>query len=419
MKYSKINTVIKFGLGLCSLLFANSIVAQVTTFPNKTRETRVNKLRVDTSVAINTSVADSSAILDIVSSNKGILLPRVNLTSSTLQIGTAPNATGLLVYNSGTTLTKGYYFWNGTEWRIIDNSTVVAPSIATIQCASAALSPTSYTSGVAYTGVMTVTYTGGNGGTYSGGDSTVVNGLKFKLQGAKLAYGTGNLVFNVTGTPTVSSPTTTSVTMNSTLVPFYTGAACNAVVGDNNATILTTVKILPLTSTSDNGVSGYAASITTPDGKYSIRFFCDGSTTAYADANIQIRNNNPTADTIQGVFTFDIGGAGGTRVNQLILTDSVWSGHTSSGAAAANATPITTTSNIALGNAGVYDSGIPEYRTYKWMSFGLSASKKKFYIAKLMMGSTNPSGTANTTNCPGGTCAQTKCYLSIEEVTSN
>jgi len=74
---------------------------------------------------IGTSSPDPSAKLDITSSNKGFLPPRVTLTSGT-DNSTIPNpATGLLVYNTGnnTGLLAGYYYWNGLSWATIATST--------------------------------------------------------------------------------------------------------------------------------------------------------------------------------------------------------------------------------------------------------------------------------------------------------
>jgi hypothetical protein len=74
-------------------------------------------------VGSNPTNINSSAILDIESSNKGVLFPRVALTSSTDQTTVSSPAIGLLVYNVGTATLKpeGYYFWNGTEWRLFSN----------------------------------------------------------------------------------------------------------------------------------------------------------------------------------------------------------------------------------------------------------------------------------------------------------
>jgi trimeric autotransporter adhesin len=57
-------------------------------------------------------------MLDIKSSNKGLLIPRVNLLSDSDILTIANPRISLLVYNTNATLTygDGYYFWNGTVW---------------------------------------------------------------------------------------------------------------------------------------------------------------------------------------------------------------------------------------------------------------------------------------------------------------
>jgi hypothetical protein len=71
-------------------------------------------------VAINNdgSAPNASAMLDIKSTSKGILIPRVNLLSDSDDV-TVPNPRlSLLVYNSNNVLPDGdgYYYWNGTKW---------------------------------------------------------------------------------------------------------------------------------------------------------------------------------------------------------------------------------------------------------------------------------------------------------------
>lgn len=74
---------------------------------------------------IGTTTPEASAKLDVTSSNKGFLPPRVTLTSLTDNT-TIPNpATGLLVYNTGNNvgLVAGYYYWNGSYWATIATAT--------------------------------------------------------------------------------------------------------------------------------------------------------------------------------------------------------------------------------------------------------------------------------------------------------
>src|ERR1035437_6613150 len=61
---------------------------------------------------------DGSAILDVTSASKGMLIPRVALTQTTSQSPITSPATSLLVWNTATVndVTPGYYYWGGTKW---------------------------------------------------------------------------------------------------------------------------------------------------------------------------------------------------------------------------------------------------------------------------------------------------------------
>jgi hypothetical protein len=71
-------------------------------------------------VAINSTGAspDGSAILDVKSGSKGMLVPRVTLSSTSDQSTIPSPALSLLVYNTATAgdVVPGYYYWNGTKW---------------------------------------------------------------------------------------------------------------------------------------------------------------------------------------------------------------------------------------------------------------------------------------------------------------
>lgn len=70
---------------------------------------------------IGTSTPDASAKLDVFATDKGLLPPRVTLTSGSDTTTISNPATGLLVYNTGNNvaLQSGYYYWNGTNWATI------------------------------------------------------------------------------------------------------------------------------------------------------------------------------------------------------------------------------------------------------------------------------------------------------------
>lgn len=75
-------------------------------------------------VGINSTGATPapSAMLDISSTNSGLLIPRVALTATNVAGPITSPATSLLVYNTATAGTTpnnvvpGYYYWNGTRW---------------------------------------------------------------------------------------------------------------------------------------------------------------------------------------------------------------------------------------------------------------------------------------------------------------
>jgi len=75
-------------------------------------------------VGINSTGAapDASAILDVASTSKGVLIPRVALTASNAAGPITSPLTSLLVYNTATAgsspnnVVPGYYYWNGAAW---------------------------------------------------------------------------------------------------------------------------------------------------------------------------------------------------------------------------------------------------------------------------------------------------------------
>lgn len=70
-------------------------------------------------VGIGTSTPDASAILDLKSENQGILIPRITLIDLNNSNPVSGPAIGLMVYNTGGSIENGFYYWNGSEWRLI------------------------------------------------------------------------------------------------------------------------------------------------------------------------------------------------------------------------------------------------------------------------------------------------------------
>ncbi|SEM53879.1 hypothetical protein SAMN05421856_10467 [Chryseobacterium taichungense] len=197
-------------------------------------------------VGIGTSSPDASAALEVASTNKGMLIPRVALTGSTDQTTIPSPATGLMAYNTGAAglAFKGFVFWNGTEWRSVNNNPTISPTITSLKCTDAYLEPNTLSAGVAYTGVLKVPYTGGNAGLFSGGtgiSSTVNTGLTATLNSGELESGSGVLSYTVSGTPSQNSPIVASFNLGSTV---FGATGCTVSVGDEVGTNVTTKKII-------------------------------------------------------------------------------------------------------------------------------------------------------------------------------
>jgi hypothetical protein len=79
------------------------------------------------SVGIGTNTPNESAILDMVSSNKGLMIPKVSLNATNASdysfMATQPTIS-LLVFNTNAALPAGtgLYYWDGTKWVFYFNS---------------------------------------------------------------------------------------------------------------------------------------------------------------------------------------------------------------------------------------------------------------------------------------------------------
>ena len=97
------------------------------------------------SIAINTdgSSPDLSSILDVKSSAKGILIPRLTLAQRS---AIAAPATGLMIYQTDNT--PGFYFYNGTVWALMQDQLGNHTATQNIQLKGNKLSNTTGTTGI-------------------------------------------------------------------------------------------------------------------------------------------------------------------------------------------------------------------------------------------------------------------------------
>lgn len=80
--------------------------------------------QVNAQASLGAATPDNSAMLDIVSGNKGLLIPRMGLASRP-----AAPATGLLIYQTDNT--PGFYYYNGSVWVAVATVAATPPRDST------------------------------------------------------------------------------------------------------------------------------------------------------------------------------------------------------------------------------------------------------------------------------------------------
>ncbi len=79
--------------------------------------TIITVFTIQAQVGIGTTSPQAGSILDIVSTDKGILLPKVNITNLNSIAPITGGATeGLLVYNTNASTGVGFHYWSGSVW---------------------------------------------------------------------------------------------------------------------------------------------------------------------------------------------------------------------------------------------------------------------------------------------------------------
>jgi hypothetical protein len=154
-------------------------------------------------VAINSdgAKANTSAMLEVTSTSKGMLIPRMTEAQRT---AISSPATGLLVYQ--TDGSSGFYFYNGADWVLLSSSTNTVTSVS----ANTPLSVSGTTTPTISLGTVPIA----NGGT---GSTSIASGV-VKSNGTVLSSGSVNLASEVTGTLPVANGGTGSTSIASGVV---------------------------------------------------------------------------------------------------------------------------------------------------------------------------------------------------------
>jgi hypothetical protein len=225
-------------------------------------------------VGIGTTTPASRAVLELSSTDKGFLPPRLT-TAQRDAIPAASRPAGLMIYNTNTNCLD---FWNSSAWVSTCGSSTPTPGTITgITCGSATNSG-NLTTGVAASGVTSVIpYTGGNGGSHGGQTvtSTGITGLTATLSAGSFTNGNGNLTYTITGTPSAAGTASFAINIGGrtcTLTRTVTssagsiGGSINCAGATNNGTLTARVAASGVSSvisyTGGNGGSHNGQTVT-------------------------------------------------------------------------------------------------------------------------------------------------------------
>ena len=143
------------------------------------------------------STGDPSAVLDLRSSSKGLLLPRMTTEARS---AIANPAEGLLIYNTTLGCIEINLGSSSPDWVCLD---VRSGRLDSLQCGSAIYPNRLEANQPVSEATALIPYMGGNGGAHNGQTvaSTGVTGLTASLYAGVFASGSGQLLYTISGTP--------------------------------------------------------------------------------------------------------------------------------------------------------------------------------------------------------------------------
>lgn len=157
-------------------------------------------------VGIGTTTPNASAALDIESTTKGLLIPRMTNTEASAITPVA----GLLIYCTNC-YGVGLFVNNGTEFISVKDGTKLseAPLTATVTTLTGNVAESDAHEFEEFSSTAVLGFTGSNGGSYDAQsvESTGVTGLTASLAAGTLVSGSGSVSFTISGTPGAYSTT--------------------------------------------------------------------------------------------------------------------------------------------------------------------------------------------------------------------
>lgn len=152
---------------------------------------------VSAQIGVGTKIPHSDAMIEVKSTNKGLLLPRVALASTTSVSPLSSHVEGMSVYNTATTadVTPGYYYNNGIKWLKLaaDTASVLKGSVNTNGTASLF---TINESNITTNSIVTVSYFNTANEIISYAITSIVAG-SFKVQFAATPASGGTIFYTV------------------------------------------------------------------------------------------------------------------------------------------------------------------------------------------------------------------------------
>ena len=247
----------------------------------------------------NNGAINSNSVLELESSNKGLLLPRLALTSITAVAPLSAHVQGMTVYNTATAVdvTPGIYTNNGTTWVRVTDSAILSSYLPL--------------TGGSISGQLTSTVAVGTAPFAVTSTTPVAN---LSIGGNAATATTATTATNATNTG-ITNDTTTNATVYPTYVTSTTGNLSQKVAntklnfnpstGILNATGFSGTSLSlsgQFTSTVATGTAPFAVTSTTPVANLSIGGNAATATTATNATNTGITNDTATAVAVYPTF---------------------------------------------------------------------------------------------------------------------
>ena len=207
----------------------------------------------------STSAPNPSAMLQVTSSNKGLLLPNVALTATNSPVPLAAHVAGMVVYNTATAgsgsvaVTPGIYVNDGTKWGTYASASFNSSAnftSGTISCGGTLSGTYAQNTAMTSSNTKVISITATSGGSYTA-TTDQKNGVTFAVSGTLYSTGAGTQITLVgSGTPTGFGVFTYTV--------LFGGQTCTFDVNYTQVQAVYTLNCAVGTAAAGNYITGFA-----------------------------------------------------------------------------------------------------------------------------------------------------------------